>query len=309
MIESLRRWGGSFAKAPVFAVTPRHGPNLSSDTLNKFDRLEVRYIRRAPKTRYPWFRFYNKPLVLAIVEEIADTEAICWLDSDILVVAEPEALRLGDTEDFTACTSDIKEMGTSGIGDAFEPLWRANCQVLGIDIEKLPWLVTEHDGVRIRLYWNGGILVYRRLTGFGRHYLKACTQLMDARNRPATVEFSIGINEMSAIGLSMHLMGLKWRALPFSHDYSMGSRIHSRWYREEQLRSACIVHYHDAMWPWFWDTFIQCFQSTHPPVAEWLEGLGPLRNQAHLFDRILGKGFRIFRDRQERNYLTSCHTV
>lgn len=43
-------------------------------------------------------------------------------------------------------------------------------------------------------------------------------------------------------------MGIPWRALPYSHNYPMGSKTHKDWYNEELLRAARIVHYHDAMY-------------------------------------------------------------
>jgi hypothetical protein len=308
MIESLRRWGGAFANAPVFAVTTRRGPGLSSSTLDYFGRLNVRYLYQPVQTPYTWFQFYNKPLSLAAVEEVADTEAIGWLDSDILIVDEPEALFLEEGMQFTACPSE-KEMGTCGKGDRFEPLWQANCRALGINIEELPWLVSEPDGFRIRLYWNGGIFVYRKSTEFGRKYLSTCTRLMEARNRVDGPGFSVGFNEMSAIGLSMHLLALKWRALPGSHNHNINWRSHSRLYREEEFRAARIIHYHDSMRPHFWDSFLQCMEFTHPAVAKWLSGLGPLQNEASPINRLWARGLRTFRERKERAYINSCWIV
>ena len=308
MAESLRRWGGAFASAPLFAVTPRSGPGLSRATRDAFERLHVRHLRRAPKSDYAWFNFYNKPMAMTIAEEQAETEAVAWLDSDIVIVGEPSELRLRDGEDFLACCSD-KEMGSSGPDDPYDPLWRANCRVLGLDADALPWLVTEQEKIRIRLYWNGGLFVYRKSTKFGARYLETCTKLMDARNRTTAPGFSIGFNEMSAIGLAMHLMGLKWRGLPYSHNYSVGSKTHAQWYREEQLRAARIVHYHDSMWPWFFDTFVQCLRATHPAVADWLAPLGPMSNEAPILNRLWGRLLRQSREKKSRAYLETCKPV
>jgi hypothetical protein len=308
MIESLRRWGGAFADAPVFAVTPRRGPSLSPETLTAFKRLNVCYLYKPTNSSHSWFRFYNKPLSLLAAENVADTELIAWLDSDILIAREPELLRLEGGVDFAACPSE-KEMGSCGPGDPFESIWRANCQVLGIDIDSLPWVMSEPDGFRIRLYWNGGVFVYRKSTGFARHYLDTCTRLMEARNRLASSGFTIGFNEMSAIGFSMHKMGLKWRALPYSHNHSINKRSHSRLYREDQFREAPVIHHHDSMLPDFWDTFLQCVQTTHPLVGQWLSGLGPLQNERPFATRLVGRALRIFRDRKERAYISSCRIV
>ena len=61
LIESLRRWGGRLANAPVIAVTPRFGPSLARQTHQAMDRLGVRYVRAAAKGDYAWFHFLNKP--------------------------------------------------------------------------------------------------------------------------------------------------------------------------------------------------------------------------------------------------------
>ena len=52
MIESLRRWGGQFANAPVFAVTPRLDPLLMYKTRRAFDNLYVKYLRFHEKSAY-----------------------------------------------------------------------------------------------------------------------------------------------------------------------------------------------------------------------------------------------------------------
>jgi len=308
MIESLRRWGGQFANAPVFAVTPRFGPPLANKTRQTFDKLNVEYLRFHPKNQYSWFKFLNKPYALVAAEERSTSEAICWLDSDLLIVGEPDKLILNEGEDFLGCASD-KEMGTAGPEDPFEPLWKENCKSLGIDIEDLPWITTEQEGKHIRLYWNGGIFVYRRSTSFANHYLQTCIQLLDARTAAKAAGYSVGINEMSAIGLAMVKMGISWRALPYSHDYIMGSFTHDEWYKEEQLKAARIIHYHDAMWPHFWPVFINCLRDTHPQVADWLSSIGPMENEAPVYCRSMSKILKYFRTKQESEYKKLCRAI
>ncbi|MDR3466935.1 MAG: hypothetical protein P4M07_13410 [Xanthobacteraceae bacterium] len=281
---------------------------MTKPTIDDLQRLRVDHVVDERPSRYSWFKFYNKPLSLALGEKIATTELICWLDSDILIVSEPSLFSLSECEDFAACASD-KEMGTSGPSDPFEAVWRANCGALGLDIDDLPWVTTERDKCKIRLYWNGGVFVYRRVTGFGAHYRDVCERLMEARNKMNFVDYSIGINEMSAIGIAMHLQKLRYRALPQSHNYSIGSKTYPNFYREADLRSACVVHYHDAMWPWFWSTFIECLRDTHRGVAEWLSPLGPMKNPATTSSRVIGRLYRFFRSEQEKRYLKLCSSV
>jgi hypothetical protein len=308
MIESLRRWGGAFANAPIIAVTPRIGPPLTFKTHNTFERLNVKYIRYRFKSKYSWFKFLNKPLALFAAEEHVVSDSVCWLDSDLLILDEPEQLVLNSGEDFLGCASD-KEQGTSGSEDKFHPIWQENCRVLGMDIEDLPWIVTEQEKERIRIYWNGGIFVYRRSTSFAKDYLNTCIQLLDGRLTTNVPGYAVGINEMSAIGLAMVKRGLSWRALPYSHDYIMSSQTHKDWYVEEKLQEAKIIHYHDSMWPWFWETFIECLQKTHPEVADWLISLGPMKNEAPIQWRAARKILNSIRSKQELAYIKSCKVI
>jgi hypothetical protein len=119
-------------------------------------------------------------------------------------------------------------------------------------------------------------------------------------------DYNVGLKEMSSIGFAVVKLGLSWRALPYSHDYVMSSFTHSQWYREDLLREAKIVHYHDAMWPAFWRVFLQCLQETHPNVADWLSQSGPMRNEAAPHWKAVTKLLTKLRGRAERAYLGDC---
>jgi hypothetical protein len=309
MVESVRRYGGKFATAPVIAVTPRFGPPLSKATLQSFDNLGVTHLRPQIQTHYPWFKFLNKPLALVAADELITSEAVGWLDSDLLVLDEPEKLALLPSEDFLGFPVESKEMGTTGSGDPYEPLWQEFCRIVGIDIEDLPWTMTAETDQRVRLYFNGGIFVYRRSTGFAQTYLEICLQLLDSQIGTKAEEYNVGIKEMSAIGFAVIKMGLVWRSLPYSHDYVMLSRTHQYWYKEELLKQAKIVHYHDSMWLKFWPVFLECLHKTHPEVEKWLATLGPLTNQAPWQWRLIAKMLKSLRVRAETTYNQNCRMV
>jgi len=305
MVESLRRWGGAFADVPVVAVTPRFGPPLSSKTLRAFDHLGVEYLRFRAQNPYAWKSFLNKHYAMAAVEERCTTEFLGWLDSDLLILGEPDQLRLSDDEDFAACAPD-KNIGTAGPDDPFEPYWREACNVVGLELSDLPWVVTEREGIKIRLYWNSGVFVYRRATGFSKVHLDTTLKLLDAHiaSAKAGVYFT-----QHTLGMAMVKMGLRWRALPHSHNYGMGTKTHARWYDPEKLRQAKILHYHDAMWMPFWDTFLQCLKDTHPDVATWLATQGPLVNSAPPQWKILSKGLNWLRQQKAAEYQQRCTVI
>lgn len=306
MVESLRRWGGQFANAPVFAVTPRFGPPLANVTHQAFKKLHVEYLCIHQNSKYSWNKFLNKPYALVTVEKHTTSECIAWLDSDLLILNAPDQLILNEGEDFLACASD-KNIGTTGLEDPFEPYWQEVCNCVDIDIEHLPWIRTEMEGTLIRLYWNSGVFVYRYSTSFAEHYLQACIQLFNSRI--ASQESDIHFNDQVALGLTMIKMGIPWRALPYSYNYAMGSKIHKNWYNEDQLKAARILHYHDSMWPHFWPEFIKCLYVTHPQVADWLSSVGPMKNEAPFYSRSMNKILQHFRVKQESAYKKLCRVI
>jgi hypothetical protein len=309
MIESLRRYGGRFKDCDIVAVTPRFGPSLSSATLAFFERHRVRYIRARGHDRYAWFKFLNKPLAVKHAEAVATTDSIAWMDSDLLIVGEPDQLELEPGEDFRGFPVECKEMGTTGPGDAYEQLWSKFGQRLGIGLDELPWVTAAETNERVRMYFNGGIFVYRRNSGFGDEYLRICIDLLDLKVGASHAHYNVGVKEMSAIGFAVVKLRQRWSTLPYSHDYVMMSRTHKSWYREDRLREARVVHYHDAMWPPFWDTFIDCLTRTHPEPAAWLRELGPMRNPAAPHRRLIGKLLRTLRERSELRYRSECVLV
>lgn len=306
MMESLRRWGGRFVDAPLLAVTPRFGSPLSYETHKAFERLNVKHIRFQADNPYSWKGFLNKHFALAAAEEYSDSEFIGWLDSDLLIVDEPNCLILEKGEDFAACASD-KNIGTVGPEDEYYSYWQEACRIVGIDIEDLPWIVTEREKERIRLYFNSGVFVYRRSTQFAQVHLEDTIRVFDSRITSRALKKMYFTQHI--LGMTMIKMGLSWRALPHSHNYGMGSKTYDRWYKKEELQEAKIVHYHDAMWPWFWQTFIDCLRETHPEAADWLKGQGTLKNEAPLQWRLMNKVLKKIRSRREIAYTQSCQRV
>lgn len=84
MVESLHRWGGQFANAPVLAATPRLGPPPACKTHKAFDKIQVKHIRFHYKSKYSWFPYLNKPLSVVAASKHSTSEQIAYLDADLL---------------------------------------------------------------------------------------------------------------------------------------------------------------------------------------------------------------------------------
>lgn len=306
LVQSLRKFGGRFANIPVIAVTPRFGAPLSKSTQSLFANCNVKHVRTPSAREYSWFNFFNKPLALVAAEQYVETESVCFLDSDLLVVRDPYELELAATEDLAAFPVECKEMGTAGPGDPFEEFWRASCKVVGLRLEALPWITTAETRERVRLYFNGGIFVYRRDSGFAGEYLRICKSLLDSGISTRNKGYSLGFKEMVSVGFAAMTLGLRWRPLSYSHNFVMASFTHEQWYSLQALKEARIVHYHDAMWPSFWPVFLGCMRDAHPDVASWLSSLGPMRNESPLAFRVLTRFLRSMRTREAARYSAHC---
>ena len=306
MVDSLRRWGGDYAHCPLWAIKPRFGPPVGRATLREFARLGVEYLHTSRVDPHGWYAYINKTRALILAEQQATSEFIGWLDADLLFTGEPRELTPAPEEDIVACSSD-NAGGTTGPNDRCEPFWREACKAVGIDLESLPWVTTEREGDRIRLYWNSGVFVFRRGTGLAAEHDRCTTRLLDVRLGSAVT--GVFFTEQFGLSLAAAKLGLRSRQLPHSHNYEMGGAIHAQWYREDKLRAARIVHYHDCMWPAFWPTFVECLKRTHPDVAAWLEPLGPLRNRAPFLHRVVTKFLRKRRSAGEVKFKSACRFV
>ena len=296
LVESLRCWGGRFANCPFIAIQPRAGAPIRTSTVDALQKLGVTFKRVTPPHDLSWYVWANKPTTLLAAEEIATTESIAWLDADMLVLAEPTALELSDQFDFAASAAD-KNAGTTGPEDQFDIYWRELCQRTGLDYESLPWVTTEREKARIKLYFNAGMFSYRRSTQFATHFMKALTQSVSAKIKSTTQ--GIWMTEQITLGLTVHRMGLRYDALPIEYNFAIGSKLqNAKLYDPARIRNVKILHYHDALWPSFRPTFLEQLKSTRPDVQEWIAATAPLSADLPMHHRLYNKSLGYLRKRR-----------
>jgi hypothetical protein len=294
-IQSLRLFGGRLADVPVLAMTPRRGPPLSSSTRRRLRELHVEHVRLSGRRSFSWYHYLNKPTALAEAERLADTELVAFLDSDTLVLQEPDALLLDAGVDFIASVSDVELGGTTGPGHPNEDGWRRICELVGLVPDDLPWVHTPVDGARIRLYFNSGVMAYRRAQHVGAQQLELLTRVFEEGIRlPGPAGRMVEQVVLAPLVLSR---GISWTGLPFSHNSTMISLLP---YNPAHLREARVLHYHDSMAPESWDEFLARIAAEQAQVAPWLRSVGPITSPASVPARILGESFRIVRGLRRR---------
>lgn len=299
MVESLRRNGGALAADPVVAVTSRLGPPLSAATRAIFDRRGVLHLKRDSHPRYAWFHYLNKVLALQMAEAAIPARQVTFIDCDTLIVKEPSALLLAEDEDFTAAPSDEGVVGSTGPACRHDVSWKRFCDLLGLRLDDLPWVVTYMEGLRIRLYWNSGIYAYRTGTGFAAGYLDDCFKVLGANEGFASNgEHNI---DQVLLGLTVARLNLRWRHLPNSHNYPVTPAL-SRQMNSREFLEAAIIHYHDSLQPAHFGAFVRQLQRADPDCAGWLESLGPITDNRPLHWRALSEVLRVWRGTYRRRY-------
>jgi hypothetical protein len=298
LAESIRRFGGSLADSEILAVTARFGPPLARTTRRRFRELGVRHERVPSHPSYAWYHYLNKPLALAAAERLTEATQITWLDSDIVCLGEPEGLVLGPDLDFVACAPDVGIVGTTGPDSPNEAGWRRLCDLVGVDIEALPWVVTDVEQERIRLYFNSGVFSYRRGTGFSDRYLAMCLKVLDGHF--GFRENGEHYTDRLVLGLTMLEAGLRWRQLAHTHNFAVASFLPLP--SDEDLGQARILHYHDGMGPHFYATLLERLEATHPDVHGWLASEQPLTDPAPRPWRLVRQGLRVARGVPRRRY-------
>lgn len=298
MVDSLRRFGGRFANLDVIAVTPRMTPPLSHQTQRRMAELGIRHLQVSPDNPYSWHHYMNKAEAIAAVEERVTTEAIAWVDSDILFLREPNGLELLPGVDFLASAPDAGVIGSKGDTDPNDPFWQRSAAVIRKDADELPWLHTG-DGHRIRFYWNAGLYVYRRAARFGREFLSDFKIFLD--RRVARTHSQVHFMDQVVLGLTVIRLGLAWRALPDSSNFPVCSYLPAN-YDAAKVAGVSVLHFHDSMNPELWNKLLGTLVPAHPQVREWLEPQGPIALPPSVLSSLARESLRISRGVQRRVY-------
>ena len=303
MIASLRRWGGQYKDAKIIAVRPRVGAPLTGKTLKMLDSYDVMFLSSSVNSE-SWFKYMNKPHALNLADEFVQTEFMCWLDSDIIFLDQPFKSITSFKSDVYACASD-KNIGSMGEADKFDPYWQHLCAELNIDINQMPWIVTEYGRHRIRLYFNSGVFLYRKSSHFSNHYLNICQRLL--RSKISNSESGAFFTDQVALGLTVCEMNLPYTALPLSDNFPVN--------RNKVLAGhdfsgdVSILHYHDMMWQRNWLDLLTIIEERNPQVLKWLNELGPMMNNSNVIYKIVATLLSKYRDLKLKRYLNSCRDV
>jgi hypothetical protein len=182
LIESIRAFAGAHRNAQIWAVAPRPGLGVDDATRARLAALDATYVEEPLNLACPDYGSANPVYAAAWVARRATATTLVVLDSDTLMLDEPELL--GPGTDLAARPVDVKGCTTAGPGDPFEPYWESLCALAGASIDVLPFLETTLDRRRVRAAYNGGYGVVRRDSGILESTAELFTRAVEADVRP-----------------------------------------------------------------------------------------------------------------------------
>jgi hypothetical protein len=259
--------------------------------------LGVENLHIRPRHAYKWHHFVNKVYAIKAVEEQATTDAVAWVDSDVIFLDEPNELELRG-EQFAASIPDDGIIGTKGPDDPNDPFWARCIALLGRDIDELPWVNTGF-GNRIRFYVNAGLFSYARSSGLGAAFVDNVLRALEART--ASNHTQVHLVEQVMLALTVFHLGLAWRVFPDTSNFPLVSGLPHH-FDPEKLRNVDILHYHDSMSPAWWPRMIEALRPVHPEVYGWLAPLGAVQDPAPALVKPFREALRVYRGTQRRGY-------
>ena len=241
LARSIRRYGGRLASSPLYAVQPRGAQPLRPETLAVFATEGVTHRAAVLNGPYAQWPTTNKVFGVADIESIAETEFLVFLDTDSVIINEPLELLLPAGHDLGVQPTVQQFRGSTGPGDPNDPFWLNVYRIC--DVPEPPYVLTMIDRVRIRGYYNGGLIAMRRTAGLGRRWLDFLMRIgPDVPNKAR-----YNLDQVALAAVAAGLPG-RVRVLPSTYNYNIGRRQD---FVLEADRSAgwdslVHLHYHDA---------------------------------------------------------------
>jgi hypothetical protein len=272
LCESIREFGGAYSKAPIYSFAPRADHYLTPATIELFDMLGVVHSNMPLNTGFVNYPFANKILSALHVEQETDADWIVFLDSDKIMLSEPEEM-FSNEHDFAARPVDKKNIGIVDFDDTEGAYWRGMYDLLRVTRVD-DRVTTTRDGETIFPYYNGGMIAVRREAGFFARFLKNFEMMWDNGLVPKAGPNFI---EQSTLATTAIAMGLRRRVLSPSYNYPI--HHHNAMAPEARfnnLESLVTAHYHGAFdknFPRAWMNSLAGFDSKTPKAIWWLNKL------------------------------------
>lgn len=160
LVESIRTFGGTLSKNPIWIFTPESSQPITDKTKARLQSLDVNLISFVmDDSKLPFF-FADTIQAIAFAEAMAERETLllAWMDSNTLVLNEPKDFLLPQDKSLGYRPVHHTLIG-SRYAEPLDPFWTqiyGSCQV---PQNRVFPMVTHVDATEIRPYFNAGLLI------------------------------------------------------------------------------------------------------------------------------------------------------
>ncbi|MET0381967.1 MAG: hypothetical protein ABW032_00940 [Burkholderiaceae bacterium] len=300
MLETLRMNGGALAEARVIAVVGRRGAPLAGATIRALERLDVELVHDRAANPAPWFNYANKVAAVQIAQARATTPLVAWLDSDVLIAAEPRGLLLPEGIDFGGRCEFLPPAVHAG-SRLHVPYWERLCALAGAKLDDLPLVRIDHLGVDIRLNFNSGVFVWRRGSTFAQAYKALFVALLESRL--AQHDGNFFTTDQVIIAPLLLANGLSWKHLDLvDHHMIFQKQLEGPGASPDMSRSR-VVHYSRSLNPPFRPAFLKRLEAELPALFAHLQARGRAADEKKGFAaRWLILGLKAYRNLRWKLY-------
>lgn len=162
LAESIRAFAGCFANAPIWFMLPINGKQISERTSKRLQELNVQLIPINLSPGADDFFFSVEMAALDQVEKLAANQVsyLVWLDSNTILLNEPGDLVLKDSKKLAFKPVHWLLIG-SDFDQPIDPFWQHIYQFCRVPQERLFPMHPIVQDIRMRPYFNAGLLVIR----------------------------------------------------------------------------------------------------------------------------------------------------
>lgn len=238
--ESIRTWAGGQAGAAIYAFThPNDRPEPG--TLQELEQLGATHVALPSAFPHTWDpKPMNKVYVCAWAERELDHEILVFADTDTAFLGEPR--ELADSGGWLAAArpaGNSRTAASTGPDARNDRYWRRMYETLGVRSE--PYVTTVVDRVRIRAYWNAGLLAVRQNAGLFQAWEDALARLFEAG---CVYRKPLFMDQLAWAAVTADVHD-RVRVLPDTYNYPLPKRrLVPPEMQELDLDDLVHVHYH-----------------------------------------------------------------
>jgi hypothetical protein len=162
LAASIRARAGALSQARIWCYSPQYGKEISPATRDRLHQLNVE-LRPFEIERDVLRFFFTAGVTAASLAESAargQTEFLAWVDSNTIVLQEPGDFLLQDDKSLGFRPVHHTLVGSRYDGP-LDPFWRLVYGCCGVPEDHVFPMTAHVDGVRIRPYFNAGLLIVR----------------------------------------------------------------------------------------------------------------------------------------------------